>query len=99
MYIVNTSFIVHSSVHERWLEFARKYVASLPEKGYGEVTFTKVISNDHPGQATYSMQIPVGDMEQYRILTGEVLGECFEASGKLFGEDVLWFVSLLKRVE
>lgn len=99
MYIVNTSFIVDHAVHDRWFDFIKAYLPALREQGYGEMVFTKAITNDPPGSATYSLQVPVEDMEQFGILTGQVLSECFESIKKMFGEDVLWFITLLKRVD
>lgn len=41
MYIVNTSFMVEPSVHDRWLKFVtEKYIPALRARGFGKVVFT-----------------------------------------------------------
>lgn len=99
MYIVTTSFIVNYSVHQQWIDFVKPYLASLRDKGYEEITFTKVLSNDHSGSATYSLQIGLVDLGKYEELTGDLLAGCFDLARKMFGEDVMWFTSLLKRID
>lgn len=47
MYIVNTSFMVEPSVHDRWLKFVtEKYIPALRARGFGKVVFTRVLSVD-----------------------------------------------------
>ena len=42
MYIVNTSFMVEPSVHDRWLKFVtEKYIPALRARGFGKVVFTR----------------------------------------------------------
>ena len=82
MYIVNTSFMVEPSVHDRWLKFVtEKYIPALRARGFGKVVFTRVLSVDAEDHFTYSLQVNADDMEA------------------LFGQRVLWFNSLMKRVE
>lgn len=100
MYLVNTSFTVDHTVHACWLELmAGRYLPFLREKGFAEFVFTRVISVEASDHFTYSLQVPVPDLEQYRRLTGEVFGEYEQIAGPLFGDRVLWFTSLMKRVE
>ena len=44
MYIVNTSFMVEPSVHDRWLKFVtEKYIPALRARGFGKVVFTRAM--------------------------------------------------------
>lgn len=100
MYIVNTSFTVDHTVHARWLELiAGQYFPFLRENGYAEFVFTRVISAEASDHFIYSLQVPVPDLEQYRRLTGEIFREYEQIAGPVFGERVLWFTSLMKRVQ
>ena len=86
MYIVNTSFMGEPSVHDRWLKF-------------GKVVFTRVLSVDAEDHFTYSLQVNADDMEAYRLIVDELFAEYAATVGALFGQRVLWFNSLMKRVE
>ena len=66
MYIVNTSFMVEPSVHDRWLKFVtEKYIPALRARGFGKVVFTRVLSVDAEDHFTYSLQVNADDMEAY----------------------------------
>ena len=92
MYIVNTSFMVEPSVHDRWLKFVtEKYIPALRARGFGKVVFTRVLSVEAEDHFTYSLQVNADDMELF--------AEYAATAGALFGQRVLWFNSLMKRVE
>ena len=94
MYIVNTSFMVEPSVHDRWLKFVtEKYIPALRARGFGKVVFTRVLSVDAEDQ------VNADDMEAYRLIVDELFAEYAATAGALFGQRVLWFNSLMKRVE
>ena len=100
MYIANTSFMVDPPVHERWLELLTKYyIPFLRERGFENPVFTRVLSADAEDHFTYSLQVPVADMEQYGRLSGELFAEYVAVADPLFGERVVWFASLMKRVD
>ena len=100
MYILNISFMVDYDVHDRWLEaFRNRFLPHLHTLGFTERVFTKVISNDAEGHFTYSLQIPLADLERYRELTEEVMGDYAATYFPVYGEKVLWFASLLKKME
>ena len=100
MYIVNTSFMVEPSVHDRWLKFVtERYIPALRARGFGKVVFTRVLSVDAEDHFTYSLQVNADDMEAYRLIVDELFAEYAATAGALFGQRVLWFNSLMKRVE
>ena len=73
MYIVNTSFMVEPSVHDRWLKFVtEKYIPALRARGFGKVVFTRVLSVDAEDHFTYSLQVNADDMEAYRLIVDAV---------------------------
>ena len=100
MYIVGTSFMVEDRVHQAWLESVRGlYIPALKEAGYDRLTFTRVISAEPTGAFTYSLQVAVPDMEAYRQVNEQLMARYGKTLRERFGEQVLWFTSLLKRVE
>ncbi|MCD8185438.1 MAG: DUF4286 family protein [Rikenellaceae bacterium] len=100
MYILNTSFMVEYEVHDHWLDtFRNRFLPHLRQLGFTELIFTKVISNDQEGHFTYSLQIPMQDLSRYEEFTGEILSEYAAVYRPVFGEKVLWFGSLLKKIE
>ncbi len=99
MYILNTSFMVDYDVHDRWLStFRDRFLPFLRESGFDGLIFTRVVSNDSEGHFTYSLQIPLADLSRHKEYTEEILADYAATIGPAFGEKVLWFVSLLKKV-
>ncbi len=100
MYIVNTSFSVDPRVHARWLETLRGgYIPSLRLRGLQSIVLTRVLSERAEDHFTYSLQVGLEDMAAYRIYVEEIFPEYAGMARKAFGDRVLWFNSLLKRVE
>ena len=100
MYILNTSFMVEYDVHDHWLDsFRNRFLPFLREAGFTELIFTKVISNDNEGHYTYSLQIPMTDLSRYEEFNCEIMGEYGATYRPVYGEKVLWFGSLLKKVQ
>ena len=100
MYILNTSFMVEYDVHERWLDtFRNRFLPFLRESGFAEPVFTKVISNDNEGHFTYSLQVPMADLSRYDEFNRDILSEYAATYRPVFGEKVLWFSSLLKKID
>ena len=90
MYIVNTSFMVDPAIHDRWLESLRKhYLPLLAAQGFDKITFTRVLPATAEEHFTYSLQVEVGELfEEYAATARD-----------LFGDKLMWFNSLLKKVE
>ena len=100
MYIVNTSFMVDPAIHDRWLESLRKhYLPLLAAQGFDKITFTRVLPATAEEHFTYSLQVDVGDMPRYKRLVGELFEEFAATARDLFGDKLMWFNSLLKKVE
>lgn len=100
MYIVNTSFMVDPAVHAMWFEMlTTKYIPFLKENGFSSIVFTRVISNDTPDHFTYSLQINISDMAQYKQITEELFPEYQTIAEPVFGSKVLWITTLMKIIE
>ncbi len=100
MYILNTSFMVDYEVHDRWLDtFRGRFLPFLREAGFDGPVFTRVVSNDNDGHFTYSLQLPLPDLARYKEYTEEILPKYAATYTPVYGEKVLWFVSLLKKVD
>lgn len=102
MYIVNTTFIVEPAVHDRWYDFFhRRFVPYLLGAGFGErrLLFTRVLTDHGEPHYTYSLQVDLPDTAEYQRFMDEIMGEYAALSGPLFGEQALYFVTLLKRID
>lgn len=100
MYTVNTSFMVSPEVHDRWYVLLYdKYIPMLKEKGFSKMLFTRVISAENTGHHTYSLQVDVQHMGEYKQLTEELFVEYSKIAAPLFGEKVVHFTTLLKHIE
>ena len=100
MYIFNISFMVEYAAHDRWLEMMKdKFLPFVRENGYNDLVFTRVISNDSPGEFTYSLQVHMDDMGQYNSFSERVMDEYMAIFPAVFGEKVLHFSTLLKKVD
>lgn len=98
MYIVNTTFIVMPSVHGAWYEFVmEKYLPSINANPiYGNVCFTRLLSDQQEKHFTYSLQIHCSELEAYHNYMKVSLTEYSEFAAALFDVEVVHFVSLLK---
>lgn len=100
MYIVNTSFMVEPAVHERWLaHFRQAYLPLLQAQGFGELTFSRVLSAESVDHFTYSLQVRVAQLDDYNRLVGEFMEEYAALARPLFDEKVLWFSTLMRLEE
>lgn len=99
-YIVNTSFIVTPHIQDRWLESLREhYIPLLNTEGFGNITFSRVLTDRHEGHFTYSLQVETPDTALYQRIVKEFLPEYTATVQKLFGEELMYFTSLLKKIE
>ena len=92
--------MVEYAVHARWLEMIKKnFLPFVRENGYGDLVFTRVLSNDSQGEFTYSLQVHIEDMGKYNDFTERVMEEYLAVYPAVFGEKVLHFSTLLKKIE
>lgn len=101
MYIVNTTFIVMPTVHGNWYNFVmEKFLPALEANPiYGNIRFTRLLSEQEEKHLTYSLQIDCVDMSAYNNYMGVTLQEYTEYASSLFDAEVVHFVSLLKMVK
>lgn len=89
--------MVEPSVHGQWYEFfTEKFIPSLCGRS---VVLTRVLTNSGDAHYTYSLQIEAVDISDYQTVEREHIASCVEFSRKLFGERVLHFTTLLKKIE
>ncbi len=99
MYILNTTFVVDGPAHTPFLELMReRYIPLLRQEGFPEMTFTRLIREEPAGEFTYSLQVAVPTLDDYRRVSEELFSEYERIARHRFGEQVLWFTSLLKKV-
>lgn len=100
MYIINTTFVVEPTVQNQWLDIIKnKYIPFLHQSGYYKTTFCRIISIEAVDHFTYSLQVEASDIEQYNALTGEIFKNYLSIAEPMFGVKVLWFTSLMKKIE
>ena len=99
MYIVNTTFIVESTAQDARLNIIKNmYIPFVNSNGFNDITFTRVISIEPTREFTYSIQVGISDMEQYNIFMERVLIEYSTITTPIFGEKIVWFTSLMKKL-
>lgn len=103
MYIVNTTFMVDGSTHNAWLELVKgKFLPYLQGKIAADnkkIVFTRLLNQENKAGFTYSIQTPVADMVGYNSYMQEWFSEYLEIAVPLFGDKVLYFTSLLKKID
>ncbi len=100
IYIVNTSFMVAPRIHDQWLASLRKdYISRLDAEEFGSITFTRVLTERPEGHFTYSLQVETQDLSGYQRIIQKLLPEYTDAAHKIYGEDLMYFTSLLKKIE
>lgn len=101
MYIVNTTFIVMPTVHGLWYEFVtEKYLPSLEQNPiYGNIRFTRLLSEQQEKHFTYSLQIDCSELSAYHSYMSVSMVEYSEFAHSLFDAEVVHFVSLLKLIK
>lgn len=97
LYIVSTTFVVEPSAHGQWYEFfTEKFIPSLAQRKY---VLTRVLNNSGDAHYTYSLQIDARDIADYQDIESNVIGSCVDFCRELFGERILHFTTLLKKIE
>ncbi len=100
MYRFNITFVVEPAVQERWLDLVRgKFVPALRGGGYGRVALSRVLSAQAEDHFTWSLLVELDSMEKYHDITGGLWQDYLDLAGPLFGDGVVWFMSLMKEVE
>ncbi len=100
MYIVSTSFVIDPSVHDPWFNFFKtNFMKYLTDNGFEKNVLTRLLSEEAVTQYTYSLQVYVDNLPEYKRFMEEALSEYIKISVPLFGVNALYFSSLLKMVE
>ena len=100
MYLTNTTFVVEPSVQTQWLDIIKKHYLPLLEKsGYELASFSRVISAEAVDHFTYSILVNLPDMASYKALTENLFPEYLTIADPLFGSQVLWFTTLMKKID
>lgn len=96
MYIVNTTFIISPTVHGAWYKFAtEKFIPSIGTKH----VFTRLLSEQVEQHFTYSLQVYLEDMAEYKKFREETLLEYQDFVTEMFDAEVMHFTSLMKIIE
>lgn len=96
MYIVNTTFIIAPTVHGAWYKFiTEKFIPTIGQKK----VFTRLLSEQVEQHFTYSLQVYIDDMAQYKHFTEETLLEYQHFATEMFDAEVMHFTSLMKIID
>lgn len=89
------------SVHGNWYKFMEdKFIPSISSNHiFGNIRFTRLLSEQVEKHFTYSLQIDCADMSVYQNFMSEILPEYSEFTTSMFDVEVVHFVSLLKLIE
>lgn len=96
MYIFNITFVVEPTADEAWS--ARLHSDFLPNLGGRKTVLCRVLSEHHEGHFTYSLQVECDTMDDYKELKQSVDTVWGESCKTLFGEQVLHFDTLMKKI-
>lgn len=99
-YIINVSFIVEPVAHGQWYEFfTTKFIPELRGHGYGELIFTRVLTDEANSHYTYSLQVKDSTVADYQRFMSEMMAEYSKIAEPWFAQKVLHYTSLLKIIE
>lgn len=100
MYIISTTFAVDPPVHGLWYKFVtEKFLPRLEEESGEKVVFTRVLSQTTEDHYTYSVQCRCRDIPFYHHFMSRIMADYMEIAEPMFGDNVLYFTTLLKRID
>lgn len=93
--------MVDSDIHGQWFEFfTQKFIPQLKTKsGFDNIVFTRVLSEQVEKHFTYSLQIHLDSITDYKQYQDEIFNEYIDFADPIFGSKVLYFTSLLKKID
>lgn len=99
MYTLNTSFMIMPEIHDRWYQMlTEKYIPLLKSEGYNKILFTRVLSAESVEHYTYSLQVEIEDLGDYKHISEELLSQYIEIASPLFGDKAVHFITILKHI-
>lgn len=100
MYLLNTTFVVHPDVFHNWKKFIKQvYIPlSLDEIKFEGVTVMKIHTEQEAGEMTYSVQFKTSHKENVQFFQDQIQPRLHRELGKVFGETVVPFTTLLQEV-
>lgn len=100
MYILNTSFMVEPEAHDGWYKLLiNRFLPEVRKAGLGPIKFCRVLGVVAEDHHTYSLQVELDDMLQYKEFTEDLFPQYTEIAGPIYGEKVLHFATLMKKIE
>lgn len=100
MYIISTTFAVDPPVHGLWYKFVtEKFLPRLEEESGESPVFMRVLSQTTEDHYTYSVQCRCADIPFYHRFMGRIMADYMEIAEPMFGDKVLYFTTLLKRID
>lgn len=93
--------MVDSDIHGQWFEFfTKKFIPQLKIKpGFEDIVFTRVLSEQAEKHFTYSLQIHLNSTSDYKHYQDDIFKEYIDFADPIFGHKVLYFTSLLKKID
>ncbi len=98
-YILNHTFIVEKHVSEEWMKMITKKFFPRLRKARCKPRLSLIHTGDDENHLSYSLMVEFDTHENHRAGAGLVMEEYYGAVQQQFGDDVLWFTSLLEIVK
>ena len=91
--------MVNPEHHDKWYELiTQRLIPMMRKEGFDKYLLTRVLAEDSCPHYTYSLQIDAQDISSYQQFMENIMGQYVEIADPMFGDDVLHFTSLLKKI-
>lgn len=100
MYILNTSFMVDPKAHDLWYKFVvEKFMPRLKQENLGNIFFSRVLSQQKEDHYTYSIQIHIPTLDEYKRYTENIFEDYLQISIPMFSNSVAYFTTVMKLID
>ncbi len=93
MYLINTTFHIHSSITDTFMQWMDENYVSALAGSFGDVLFTRILINVDPEALSFAVQVKVPTLDDFRRwdeATGAALRGAF---GRKAGDKFLFFTT------
>ncbi|MBE9488186.1 MAG: DUF4286 family protein [Bacteroidetes bacterium] len=97
-YIVNTTFIISPELHDKWYGHIIKELLPILklDNEHKNIVFTRIMSQEGEQHLTYSIQIYIDDVKQYKVIRDKYIAEYKNSASKLLGTEIMYFISVMR---
>jgi hypothetical protein len=101
MLIFNITFLVSDKVHNLWLEWVRQdFIPFMLNSTYfSHPQVARIITSDKEDGTSFSIQFQTDDMKTLKLWNKDYSSTFQENCSQTFGTEVLFFTTVLEKVE